>query len=159
MPCPCTVAQMRRRCAWNSTPSQRLRGSSRGGKGLNRVASQNSIQKIRFSPTCSRAKRPAHMDTHAPELVHIGKQPISRGTMSQAAATCKLRHVSRALHFCHACSKSMSERGNSSSPRSPGSHGSPRYARRPRAFIAGAASSETRDVGISLHVIFRFAFF
>ena len=159
MPCPCTVAQRRRRCAWNFTPSQRLRGSSRGGKGPQQGSLANSVEKFRFSPTCSRAKRPAHMDTHGPELVHIGKQHISRGTMSQAAATSKVRHVSRALHFCHACSESMSERGKSGSPRSPGSHGSHRYARRPRAFIAGAASSETRHVGNSLHVIFRFAFF
>ena len=141
-----------------------VEGPVEGGEGPQQGSLANSVQKFRFSPTCSRAKRPAHMDTHGPELVHIGKQHISRGTMSQAAATCKVRHVSRAfIHFCHACrqcSISMSERGNSGSPRSPGSHGSHRYARRPRrAFVAGAASSETRHVGNSLHVIFRFAFF
>ena len=56
------------------------------GKGLEKGSLANSVEKFRFSPTSSRAKRPAHMDTHGPELVHIGKQPISRGTMSQAAA-------------------------------------------------------------------------
>ena len=128
-----------------------VEGLVKGGGGPQQGSLANSVQKFRFSPTCSRAKRPAHMDTHGPELIHFGKQHISHGAMSQAAVTCKVRHVSRALHFCHACSKSMSERGNSGSPRSPGSHGSHRYARRPRAFIAGAASSETRHVGNSLH--------
>ena len=89
------------------------------------------------------AKRPAHMDTHGPELIHVGKQQFSRGTMSRAEATCKVCHVSRALHVCHACSKSMLERGKSCSPRSPGSHGSHHYAHHPHTFIAGAASSET----------------
>ena len=85
-----------------------VEGLVEGGEGPQKGSIANSVQKFRFSLTCSRAKRPAHIDTHAPELVHIGKQPISHGTMSQAAATGKLRHVSRALHFCHACSKSIS---------------------------------------------------
>ena len=151
------MAQRKRRCAWNFTPSQRLR-ARRGGERASTGSLANSVQNFRFSPTCSRAKRPAHMDTHGPELVNIDKQHISRGTKSQAAATCKVRHGSRALHFCHACSESMSERKKSGFPRSPGSHGSHRYARRPRAFIAGAASSETRHVGNSLHCFFCMAF-
>ena len=50
-----------------------VEGLVEGGKGLNRVASQIRSKKFRISPTCSRAKRRAHMDTHGPELVHIGK--------------------------------------------------------------------------------------
>ena len=67
-----------------------VEGLVEGGEGPQQGSLANSVQKFRFSPTCSRAKRPAHMDTHGPELVHIGKQHISRGTMSQAAATCNL---------------------------------------------------------------------
>ena len=99
-----------------------VEGLVEGGKGSQKGSLAHSVEKFRFSPTSSRAKQPAHMDTHGPELVHFGKQHISRGTMSQAAATCKVGHGSRALHFCHACSESMAERGKSCFPRSPKLH-------------------------------------
>ena len=113
-PCPCTAtvpgSEEEEMCMeFYAVPA--VEGLAEGGKGPKKGSLANSFEKFRFSLTCSRAKRPAHMDTHGPELVHIGKQHLSRGTMSQAAATCKVRHVSRALHFYHACSESMSERG------------------------------------------------
>ena len=66
MQCPRTVARRKTRCAWNSTPSKRLRRK----KGPEKGSLANSVENFRFSP---RAKRPAHMDTHGPELVHISK--------------------------------------------------------------------------------------
>ena len=90
---------------------QEVEGLVERGKGPKKGSLANSVEKFRFSPACSREKRPAQMDTHGPELIHFGKQRISFGAMSPAAVTCKVRHVSRALHFYHACSESMSERG------------------------------------------------
>ena len=39
-----------------------VEGLVEGGKGPQQGSIANSVQKFRFSPTCSRAKRPAHMD-------------------------------------------------------------------------------------------------
>ena len=124
-----TVARRKRRCAWNLTPSKRLRGSSRGGKGRKRVSSQIWSKNSDFVRAARARSGPAHMDTHGPELVRIAKQQVCSGTMSNAAATCKVCHGNRAHHFCHTCSKSITEHGESVFLRSPRSNGRHRYAR------------------------------
>ena len=88
MPCPHTVARRKRRCAWNFTPSKRLRGSSRGEKGRKRVSSQNWLN---FS------------DFLQPARARSDQRTCTHMVLSSSTSAHREFHVGYAPLLCHTC--------------------------------------------------------